>query len=56
MATGLPDHIWSVQEVLTYKVAPVPWIEPKRRGRPHTRHLPDPTEPKRPRGRPRKVA
>jgi len=55
MATGFTDHIWSVQEVLTYKVAPAPWMEPKRRGRPRTRPLPDPTVPKRPRGRPRKV-
>ena len=56
MATGLTDHIWSGQEVLTYKVAPAPWVEPKRRGRPRTRPLPNPTVPKRPRGRPRKVA
>ena len=56
MASGLTDHIWPVGEVLTYKVAPAPWVEPKRRGRPRTRPLPDPTVPKRPRGRPRKVA
>jgi len=56
MAAGLTDHIWSVAEVLTYKVAPAPWVEPKRRGRPRTRPLPDPAVPKRPRGRPRKVA
>ena len=56
MASGLTDHIWSLWEVLTYKVAPAPWIEPKRRGRPRTCPLPDPTVPKRPRGRPRKVA
>jgi transposase-like protein/IS1 family transposase len=56
MASGLTDHIWRVGEVLTYKVAPAPWVEPKRRGRPRTRPLPDPTVPKRPRGRPRKVA
>ena len=56
MASGLTDHIWSLWEVLTYKVAPAPWIEPKRRGRPRIRPLPDPTAPKRPRGRPRKVA
>jgi hypothetical protein len=30
MAAGLTDHIWSVWEVLAYKVAPAPWIEPKR--------------------------
>ena len=34
MASGLTDHVWSVCEFLTYKVAPSPWIEPKRRGRP----------------------
>jgi IS1 family transposase len=56
MAPGLTDHIWSVSELLMYKVAPVPWVEPKRRGRPRTRPLPDPALPKRPRGRPRKVA
>ncbi len=34
MASGLTDHIWSIQELLSYRVAPLPWIEPKRRGRP----------------------
>jgi transposase-like protein/IS1 family transposase len=56
MAAGLTDHIWSVWEVLTYKVAPAPWIEPKRRGRPRKHPLPDVAVSKRPRGRPRKVA
>ena len=71
MAAGLTDHIWTVQEVLTSKIAPAPWVKPKRarhkavvdpslpkrpRGRPRTHPLPDPTMPKRPRGRPRKVA
>ena len=56
MASQLTDHIWSVHELLTYKVAPAPWQPPKRRGRPRTRPLPDPAVPKRPRGRPRKVA
>jgi transposase-like protein/IS1 family transposase len=56
MAARLTDHIWSVSELLTYKVAPAPWIKPKRRGRPRKHPLPDPTAPKRPRGRPRKVA
>ena len=71
MAAGLTHHIWSVSELLQYKVAPPPWVEPKRarkkagvdpampkrpRGRPRTHPLPDPTLPKRPRGRPRKVA
>ncbi len=71
MAAGLTDHIWTVQEVFNYKIAPIPWVEPKRsrkkaavdqampkrpRGRPRKHPLPDPTLPKRPRGRPRKVA
>ncbi len=34
MASGLTDHLWSVCELLSYKVAPPPWVEPKRRGRP----------------------
>jgi transposase-like protein/IS1 family transposase len=54
MAAGLTDHIWTVSEVLTYKIAPVPWVEPKRRGRPRKATGLDSTLPKRPRGRPRK--
>lgn len=34
MASGLTDHLWSIQELLSYRVAPLPWVEPKRRGRP----------------------
>jgi hypothetical protein len=34
MASGLSDHVWSFSELLSYKVAPAPWVEPKRRGRP----------------------
>jgi len=34
MASGLTDHIWSIQELLSYRVAPLPWVEPTRRGRP----------------------
>jgi IS1 family transposase len=56
MASGLTDHIWSISELLSFKVAPAPWVAPKRRGRPRKHPLPDPTLPKRPRGRPRKVA
>ncbi|GHO80317.1 hypothetical protein KSD_80880 [Ktedonobacter sp. SOSP1-85] len=33
MAAGLTDHIWSVSELLHYKVAPPPWVESKGRGR-----------------------
>ena len=29
MAAGLTDHLWSIKEVLTYKIAPAPWIKPK---------------------------
>ena len=54
MAAGLTDHLWSLLELLSYKVAPAPWVAPKRRGRPRTRPLPDPNVPKRRRGRPRK--
>lgn len=34
MAAGLTDHLWSVREVLLSRIAPPPWIAPKRRGRP----------------------
>ena len=54
MAAGLTDHIWTVREVLTYKIAPAPWVEPKRPGRSRKQAISDPMEPKRPRGRPRK--
>jgi hypothetical protein len=53
MAAGLTEHVWSVWEVMSYKIAPPVWVEPKRRGRPRTRPMPDPALPKRPRGRPR---
>ena len=53
MASGVTDHVWSVWELLRYRIAPPPWSEPRRRGRPRLRPLPDPTQPKRPRGRPR---
>jgi len=54
MAAGLTDHIWSVAELLRFKVAPAPWVAPKRRGRPPKARVADPMGPKRPRGRPRK--
>jgi IS1 family transposase len=41
MASGLTDHIWSIQELLSYRVAPLPWIAPKRRGRPKKRATPE---------------
>jgi transposase-like protein len=34
IASGLTDHVWSVFELLSYKIAPPPWVVPKRRGRP----------------------
>jgi transposase-like protein len=33
MAAGITDHRWSSQELLTYQVAPPPYVAPKRRGR-----------------------
>jgi transposase-like protein/IS1 family transposase len=39
-ASGLTDHIWSIQELLSYRVAPVPWVEPTRRARPEKRAAP----------------
>src|SRR5712692_7972249 len=54
MAAGLTDHIWTVQEVLTYKIAPAPWVEQQQSRRSRKKAASDPTLPKRPRGRPRK--
>jgi hypothetical protein len=34
LAAGLTDHRWSVEELLSFKVPPPPWVPPKRRGRP----------------------
>ncbi len=34
MASGLTDHVWSIWELLSYRVAPAPWVAPKRRRRP----------------------
>ncbi len=56
MAAGLTNHVRSIFELLCYRVAPSPWVLPKRRGRPRIKPLPDPSQPKRPRGRPRKLA
>jgi transposase-like protein/IS1 family transposase len=55
MASGLTDHIWSLQELLSYRMAPPPWVAPKRRGRPtkrtepSIRKQPSSHEPSRPR-------
>jgi transposase-like protein/IS1 family transposase len=56
MATGITDHIWSVLELITYKVPPTPFPVYKKRGRPRTKPLKDPSLPKKSRGRPRKEA
>jgi transposase-like protein/IS1 family transposase len=40
MASGLTDHVWSIQELLSYRVAPLPWVAPRPRGRP--KRLADP--------------
>jgi len=34
MAAGLTDHLWSVRELLSFRLAPPPYVAPKRRGRP----------------------
>ena len=34
MAAGLTDHLWSVREILTFRIPPPPFVAPKRRGRP----------------------
>lgn len=54
IAAGLTDHIWSVCELLSYKVAPAPWIESKHARCSRKGAACDPALPKRPRGRPRK--
>jgi transposase-like protein len=33
MAAGITDHLWSVKELLSYRVPPTRWEPPKRRGR-----------------------
>jgi len=37
MASGITDHIWTVQELLSYQVPLPPWEPPKHRGRPSKR-------------------
>lgn len=34
IAAGLTDHCWSIEELLSFKIAPPPYPTPKRRGRP----------------------
>lgn len=33
MASGITDHLWTVRELLWYKVPPPRWVPPKQRGR-----------------------
>ncbi len=40
MAAGLTDHIWSLYELLNYRIAPSPWVEPKRQRRPRAQAEP----------------
>jgi len=46
MASGLTDHVWSVKELLTYKVAPPPLPIPKKKGRPRTKQIKSTSLPK----------
>jgi len=39
IAAGLTDHIWTVDELLRYRVPPPRWTPPKRRGRPSNETL-----------------
>ena len=34
MAAGLTDHVWSIRELLSYRITPLPWVSPAKRGRP----------------------
>src|SRR5437660_2739981 len=36
MAAGLTDHVWSICELLSYRIPPLPWVAPKR---PHRRSV-----------------
>lgn len=60
MAAALTDRLWSIRELLCYKIAPAPWIQtpsvqPKRpRGRPGKPVETEHSQSKRPRGRPAK--
>lgn len=31
LAAGLTDHVWSIDELLRYQIAPPLWVPPKRR-------------------------
>lgn len=42
MASGLTDHVWSVRELLMFRIPPPAWVAPKRRRRSQT--LPSPSK------------
>jgi transposase-like protein/IS1 family transposase len=48
MASGLTSHIWSMKELLTYKVPPPPFPIPKKKGRPRMKQLQNASIPKKP--------
>jgi IS1 family transposase len=48
MASGLTDHIWSVKELLTYKIPPPPFPRNRKRGRPCTKQPLNNSIPKKP--------
>ena len=54
MASGLTDHVWRVGELLMYKLAPAPWVEPSRPGPARKRPVSDPEPMKRAKVRLRK--
>jgi len=39
IAAGLTDHLWTMEELFTFKVPPPRWTPPKRRGRPSQQTL-----------------
>ena len=48
MASGLTDHVWSVKELLTFKVAPPPLPLLKKKGRPRIKFTQNTSVPKKP--------
>jgi transposase-like protein len=56
MATGITNHIWSVLELLTYKIPPPPLPTPKKRGRPRSKNVLNSPKPKKRVGQPHKQA
>jgi IS1 family transposase len=52
MAAALTDHIWSLGELLSYRIAPSAWVKPKKRGRPKLKPVSCRTEAKSSRPRP----